>query len=132
MWDRDYNLEAVPFETLTGKTISEIVGLEIGSERVTIICDDGYKIQMSYYADCCASCSVEDICGNAKDLIGKPLVMAEEVVSSKNPPGVKKEYQNSFTWSFYKLATNKGSVTIRWYGESNGYYSESVTVEKMS
>jgi len=58
--------------------------------------------------------------------------MAEEVTNAQdvNPDGVKIPWyskENSFTWTFYKFATIKGYVTISWYGESNGYYNESVS-----
>ncbi len=56
--------------------------------------------------------------------------MAEEVTNAQdvNPDGVKiPDCQDSFTWTFYKFATIKGYVTISWYGESNGYYNESVS-----
>jgi hypothetical protein len=69
---------------------------------------------------------VEDITGDLDALVGAPLVVAEESTSGENPEGITKEYQESFTWTFYKFATIKGYVDIRWYGESNGYYSESV------
>ena len=114
------------FSEINGLTIESITGLEKGSERVLLNFSNGQEIIMYHSADCCESVEVEDVCGDPADLIGTPLLLAEEVTSEDNPDDVDMAYQDSFTWTFYKLSTIKGSVTIRWYGESNGYYSESV------
>ena len=117
------------FEDLKGKTLSEIVG-GVGDEEMIFVTTEGEKVALYYEHDWCATCDVVDIVGDLQDLIGVPLLMAEEVTNAQdeNPPGVKApEYQDSFTWTFYKLATIKGYVTISWYGESNGYYNESVS-----
>lgn len=117
------------FSELIGMTLVAISGLKKESEEIVFLCDDGIKFRMYHEQDCCESVSVEDICGDISCLIGSPILQAEE---SKNPDGVLLEYQKSFTWTFYKLATVRGYVTIRWYGESNGYYSESVDFEKVT
>ena len=76
----------------------------------------------------CESVTIEDITGDLNDLIGTPITKAEESTSGENPPDIKnKNFQDSsFTWTFYQFATVRGYVTGRWYGESNGYYSERV------
>jgi len=51
--------------------------------------------------------------------------MAEEVTEAGSNDW------DTYTWTFYKFATAKGYVTIRWYGTSNGYYSESVDIEEV-
>jgi hypothetical protein len=119
---------------LEGRTLVSIVGLEVGSQSVIFNCDDGTSFKMYHSQDCCESVSIEDVNGDVNDLIWTPIVLSEEVVhSNENPEGVpEKEYQHSFTWTFYKLATGKGYVTIRWYGESNGYYSEGVKFEEVT
>lgn len=122
------------FSDLVGKTITRITG-KIGDETLTLNCSDGTTYQMQYYSDCCASCTLEDVVGELDNLLGSPILKAEEVESHTNPPDVKPEtieYQDSFTWTFYHLSTVKGTVTLRWYGSSNGYYSESVTFERVT
>jgi hypothetical protein len=119
----------VKFEELLDKTIDSFT-IADNKDQILISCSDGSGYRMYHSQDCCESVYVEDICGEVSDIIGSPIVLAEEVTSDTNPPDVYKKYQDSFTWTFYKLATVKGYVTIRWYGESNGYYSESVSIAR--
>ncbi len=110
------------FEDLLGRVLSNVevegdCGLD---ERLIFTLEGGDKYKLYHVQDCCELVQIEDVCGNLSDLIGSPILMAEEVTSGENPEGL------DVTWTFYKLATIKGSVTIRWCGESNGYYSESV------
>ena len=115
-------------EELIGKTFTKIDNN--GDEEIIFHTSDNVTYRMSHCQDCCESVMVEDICGNLDDLLNTPIMQAfEKTNSEENPPDVKMEFQGSFTWTFYTLSTIKGTVTIRWYGESNGYYSESVDVE---
>jgi len=87
----------------------------------------GKTYKMHHYQDCCEDVYIEDIVGDLSDLIGSPILLAEEATNHLN----MKEHSESATWTFYKFSTIKGSVTIRWYGESNGYYSEAVYIEEL-
>lgn len=128
-----YN-HTIDFEELLGKTITNIEGAEEGNDVILFECSDGSMYIMYHEQDCCESVSIEDICGNVKSLIGRPILKAEEIVQSDRDdehPADMDSWDDSFTWTFYHLATIKGYVTIRWYGTSNGYYSESVDLVKI-
>jgi hypothetical protein len=118
------------FEGLLGKTIVSIVGAKSGSDRIEMELSNGDKYILYHAQQCCEGVEVEDVIGDISDLLNSPITMAEESTSDQNPDGITKYHQYSFTWTFYKLATVKGYVTIRWYGESNGCYSESVDFQK--
>lgn len=113
---------------LVGKTLRQ--AYTVGVDEVCLVTDDGYTFEMFHSDNCCESVTIEDIAGDLNDLVGSPILMAEEETNScEHPKGIIPGYPpESFTWTFYKLATIKGAVTIRWYGSSNGYYSEDVIV----
>lgn len=118
-----------PLEELLGKTLASVS--QTGNETIDFEAVTGERWQMYYEPDCCASCSIEDVIGDLQDLIGAPIAMAEESTNSDNPR--ESEYPDeSFTWTFYRFATAKGYVTIRWYGSSNGYYSETASFRRVS
>jgi len=117
---------------LIGKTLTGIEG-KVGGDRITFTAGDGTSWVMYHSQNCCESVDVEDICGDLQDLIGSPIIQAEESSNNEWPEGVEPlQYNESYTWTFYRIATAKGLVVIRWYGSSNGYYSESVDFEKVS
>ena len=120
------------FSELKGKTLTAIYGLEEDSEFVAFYASDGSVYKMKHTKDCCESVAIDDVCGDVEDLIGSEIVVAEVNSNSKEDGAEPRDKgDDSYTWTFYKLATKKGYVDIRWYGESNGYYSEEVEFYKL-
>lgn len=112
---------------LTGKTLASVI---VSDDRDSILFETVEGLKFKSHGDCCGLCCervfVEDISGDLKDLIGSPITKAEESSNSETPPGATLPTEDSFTWTFYLLATAMGYVAIRWLGESNGFYSEGV------
>lgn len=122
--------------------IEEMIGLTFTSienidDEELIFKTDQYGFRFYHEYGCCESVEINDIIGDLDDLIGSPILRAEERTSHDEHPencDVTSLYDddNSFTWTFYEFATIKGSVTVRWLGQSNGYYSEAVDLEKIT
>ena len=113
----------ISFNVLKGKILTKIEIKDV-DEKIVFTTSEGVEYVMCHKDDCCESVTIVDISGDLDDLLNLPILLAEGVSNRGSDP--KNKYYESFTWTFYKLSTNLNSVTIRWYGSSNGYYSEGV------
>ena len=113
----------VKIENMVGKVFTSVrnEGTELVFQNAT------ESFVFFHQQDCCENVSIEDVCGDLEDLVGEPLLLAEEV-SGETPVDFNERDYESVTWTFYKFATRKGYVDVRWLGESNGYYSEGVSL----
>lgn len=113
-------------ESLIGRHLVSVDGLEPGSERAEFVCSDGARGVMQHIQDCCESVDILDVVGDVADLIDATVIDAREETSDASCAKIEGRYlDDSATWTFYIIQTNKGAVTIRWIGTSNGYYCES-------
>ena len=88
--------------------------------------------ELTHRQDCCEHVYIEDIVVTSvhdglECLENTPILKAERVTSNNvMPAGLKnpEDADDSYTWTFFKLTTLKGYVDIRFFGSSNGYYSE--------
>ena len=122
--ENNMNDEITCVEEMIGQTIIEVskpTYYDNGSIEFTL--ESGFVCRLFHNQNCCESVRIEEIHGDLAHLVGSPLLMAEEASDWNFTDGGKEE------WTFYKFATIKGYVTIRWYGSSNGYYSTSVDFE---
>lgn len=131
---------------LIGKTLTSVI--QNGAEDIVFKTSEGKEFIMHHIQDCCECVTIDDVCGELEDLVDSPILYAEEATNGMNinpllltakdtwdvlkaPMDVDNDDGESDTWTFYKFGTNKGTVTIRWHGSSNGYYSESVYFDEV-
>lgn len=123
-----YNSTYVDFSVLEGKVISKISVIRDtdDGDELNFYMSSGEHYKMYHSQDCCECVGIEDIEGNVEDIVNAVVSSAYESSDSTDT-----DY-GSETWTFYRLNTDKGGLVIRWFGSSNGYYSESVSFVKMS
>ena len=110
------------FDAMIGVTMASVKGEQYDAALI-FVAEDGRRFEFFHHHDCCEVVQIEKVIGDLSDLVGSPLVLAEEV-DNKDAPVLEKE---SYTWTFYRFGTAKGYVTVRFLGESNGYYGEGVS-----
>lgn len=89
-------------------------------ETIEMTFDNGSSCIFYHKQDCCEYVSVEEVAGDWDNLIGFPLLVAEERSEHGSGEG---------TYTFYTFRSIGGTVDVRWLGTSNGYYSEAVDFE---
>lgn len=117
------NSEFFNFENLQGKTIT-YVEFRKGDQTDYLVFRDSDNVHYKMYhdKDCCENVWLADQCGSWNDILNTPILSAHVIEA---------EQCRGCTWTFYTLVTVYGSMTLRWVGESNGYYSESVSFYKV-
>lgn len=104
-----------------------------GNDTVILTLDNEVHFVLTHEKICCESVEVcdtdNDDFKSLRELVGSKLISIEEVADvdcSDEPPCC---IDVSSTWTFYNIKTTTDVVQLRWFGTSNGYYSERVDVQ---
>ena len=110
---------------LVGKTV---VSIDKKDDELIFFCATGEKYKMYHSQNCCESVTIEDICGDLDDLIGTPILKAEEVSNESFVNAFESKFKkqkdddyyekdeegnykpDSYTYTFYKFATIKSFI----------------------
>lgn len=113
----------VHINALVGRVLTSV---EHNQEEVVFTCQDGDRFRLYHEQCCCESVTLEGVDGDVEDLIGVPVIRADEVLCEQFDRN-----GSSQTDTHFLVATNAGRVLFRWEGASNGYYSELVYFSKI-
>jgi hypothetical protein len=108
---------------MVGQTVERIEvvkGTWSDNDRVTFVLENGDKVTLHHYQNCCENVGIEE-CPNLTNVRG----LCTKAYESTN----HNSDAECGMWTFYRFCVGEHDFEIRWYGESNGYYSVSVSVE---
>jgi hypothetical protein len=130
MTEQNKNIQKIDVHSIDdviGKKIIEVTGGRVGDESFTLMFEDGTGITFCHDQDCCEHVSIDDVEGDIKGMAGQTLLKCSYTTSVNEDP--QSDWDDSWTWTFYHFATCNGYVDMKWYGTSNGCYSERVDVK---
>lgn len=99
-------------------------------DNVLYLCTALGVFVIRHTRDCCEDVWLVDDGEKLADMVGDYLVKIRIDVSPQGTP--EGRIDESSTWTFVTIQTLKDSYTFRWYGESNGYYSETVQLDDIT
>ncbi len=114
------------FFELKGQTINIIIGLAPDCDGYEFVLDNGQTVSFSHGQDCCESVRVVGLRGDIQNILGYPITLAEEDNPDDDGFMVDHPSYEHRTITKYILESEKGRFEIVWFGDSNGYYGESV------
>lgn len=116
---------------LEGLIIKSIEGLEKESQEVIIHTKYGKAFKFYHDQDCCEEVYLSDFEADHDTFAGAKVISVEEVSRDGADDPNCAIYCESYTWTFYKIETDKGGLWMRWLGQSNGYYSEAMSFKEV-
>ena len=115
------------FFTLKGQTIRKIQAL---NEYSLCILTDKYRYDLYHEQDCCEFVRLAKIIGDIDNILNEEIIFAEEDGGANEPDWYGNNYNDSsHTWTKFVLGTKNANVEFWFLGESNGYYSESISIK---
>jgi hypothetical protein len=106
-------MKTIILQELIGKTFESVKN--INNKIIFNSVDRNYCLKHSQL--CCSEAWVEDITGYLSDLENNPIIKAEQRMDIT----YDSEANDYIYWTFYEIAANKGSVTIRFCAPNNDY-----------
>lgn len=126
------------FQKLVGQKLASV---DVINEReIRFTTDSGLVVLFYHEQDCCENVRLITPDGDVKQLVGRCVLEVKEnivrigddvddnYIIGKDVPDFNPKYAESWTDTRFEFITDEGTEVIRWFGESNGYYSESIRV----
>jgi hypothetical protein len=116
--------ESIGIGYLVDKSLDDVI-VNNSKTEVAFHLSNGEIMIFYHEQDCCENFVLEDVDGDFYDIINTKILLAEERISTDSD-GINNaiNYNDSNTWTFYTIRTLRGTITMRFCGSSNGYYSE--------
>lgn len=112
---------------LTGETLTYI-DIDPENDEILLTTQSGRRIKFHHRQDCCESVRIVGTDGEWRSLIGKPLVEVKHDAVNADDEGS----DGSATRTTLTFRVDDATVISRWFGNSNGYYSERVDIEEIT